>query len=293
MKPLTLLTLFAFLPLSLSAQAAALSPVIEHKDIVYARVSGLSLKLDLYLPREVETSPLLIWIHGGAWRSGSKENCPLAPMTKHGFAVASISYRLSPVAQFPAQAYDINAAIRFLRASSPHYGYDPKKFAIAGASAGGHLAALIATANGNPELEGDLGNHLDQSSDVQAAINLYGCGNFLTLLEQTPNEEKRQMRAQALTLLLGDIPARVPKLAALASPALHISDTSAPMLFIHGEEDIQMPFIQGKEFYEAYKASGIKTEFIPIAGAGHGGKAFYTSERQSQMAAFLIKAFGN
>lgn len=157
-------------------------------DIHYATVDGHELKLDLYLPKKVEKPPLIVWVHGGAWRSGSKDRMPLTDLVREGYAVASVDYRLSPVARFPAAIHDIKAAIRFLRATERDYGYDARKIAIAGASAGGHLVALVGTTNGHKELEGEVGDHGDhgdQSSDVQAIVSYYGASNFMTILNQS------------------------------------------------------------------------------------------------------------
>ena len=111
------------------------------KDIEFAVADGHSLKLDLYLPEKPQGSSLLVWIHGGGWRKGSREKCLLNWLPKHGYTVASISYRLSDVAKFPAQLHDCKAAVRWLRAHAPKYGYRTGKIAVAGASAGGHLQA--------------------------------------------------------------------------------------------------------------------------------------------------------
>ena len=122
------------------------------KDLEFAVVDGHSLKLDLYQPHQAEGSHLLVWIHGGGWRKGSKEKCLLRWLPKHGYTVASISYRLSNIAKFPAQLHDCKAAVRWLRANAGKYGYRVGNIAVAGASAGGHLSALMATTADNPEL---------------------------------------------------------------------------------------------------------------------------------------------
>ncbi len=106
----------------------------------------------------------------GAWHSGTKDNPP-DNLFKSGYAMASVEYRLSTEARFPAMIFDIKAAIRFLRSQSKHYGYRKDKITIWGSSAGGHLAALVGTINGNSKLEGTLGDYLDESSSVQAVID--------------------------------------------------------------------------------------------------------------------------
>ncbi|HEV8544304.1 MAG TPA: alpha/beta hydrolase, partial [Verrucomicrobiae bacterium] len=144
------------------------------KDIEYARIDSLSLKLDLYLPAASQRKPLIVWVHGGAWRSGSKAEMPLGELVKEGYPAASVEYRLSPVAKFPAQIHDIKAAIRFLRAKAQEFNIDATRMVIAGGSAGGHLAALVGVTNHDHELEGTIGGNLDQSSAVQGIISYFG-----------------------------------------------------------------------------------------------------------------------
>ena len=119
------------------------------KDIEFAVVQGQSLKLDLYLPEAPKGSGLVVWIHGGGWRKGNKGKCFITWLPEHGYTVASISYRFSGVAKFPAQLHDCKGAVRWLRAHAVKYGYNPKRVFVAGASAGGHLAALMATTSGH------------------------------------------------------------------------------------------------------------------------------------------------
>jgi acetyl esterase/lipase len=109
--------------------------------VVFADVGGTLLKLDLYLP-EAKKAPVIVYVHGGAWRSGNRSGIPLDGMVERGFAVASVDYRLSGVARFPAQIHDIKAAIRFLRAKAREFGYDAGRIVVSGSSAGAHLAAL-------------------------------------------------------------------------------------------------------------------------------------------------------
>ena len=141
------------------------------RDIEFAKVDGHSLKLDLYRPEGATSPPLIVWVHGGAWRAGSKNSMPLGELVKRGYAIASVDYRLSPVAKFPAQVHDCKAAIRFLRAKAKQYDFDASQIGIAGSSAGGHLVAEIGVTNGHPKLEGTVGAHLDQSSSVQAIVD--------------------------------------------------------------------------------------------------------------------------
>jgi acetyl esterase/lipase len=121
---------------------------IQH-DIEYARVGDLSLKLDLYMSQRKARAPLIVWVHGGAWRSGSKKSMPLTKLVEDGYPTASVDYRLSTQAKFPAQVHDIKAAIRFLRGHGEQWHLPTKNILVAGESAGGHLAALVGVSNPN------------------------------------------------------------------------------------------------------------------------------------------------
>jgi len=145
------LTLFVFFCGSMFA-ADAPAGYRKLADIPFAEVDGHRLALDLYLPDGKQGAPLVVFVHGGGWRRGSRNEMPLGGMAPAGFAFASVDYRLSPVAPFPAQAHDIKAAIRFLRAKQGEYGYDTTRIAIAGTSAGAHLALLVGVTNGHKEL---------------------------------------------------------------------------------------------------------------------------------------------
>lgn len=257
-------------------------------DIEYATTDEQRLLLDLYLPQGVKNPPLLVWIHGGAWRAGSKDNMPLTELVQNGFAVASVEYRLSPVAKFPAQIHDIKAAIRFLRGSAKTYGYHANKIGILGSSAGGHLVALMGVTNGNAQLEGTLGDFENESSSVQAIVDYFGPTNFMTILPQsTPHG--LSVRVPALQLLLGDRPEREPALAKLASPVFHVDDQAPPLLLIHGDQDPQVPINQSHELHGKYKQHKRDVAFEVIHGAAHGGPEFFDAEHMQLVETFLRK----
>jgi ankyrin repeat protein/acetyl esterase/lipase len=258
----------------------------EIKDVEFARVGQDPLQLDLYLPAKSRTPRLIVWVHGGAWRSGSRENMPLIALVQAGWAVASVDYRLSPISAFPAQVHDIKAAIRYLRANAERYGYDAKRIAIAGASAGGHLAALVGTTNGVPELEGTVGSHLGESSDVSAIVDYYGPTNFLTILKQsTPHG--LGVRIPALQLLLRAQPEDKPDLAKLASPVFHVDSKDPPLLLVHGDQDPQVPINQSHELQGRYNELGLPIQFEIIHGGAHGGPQFYDNQRLEIVRKFL------
>ena len=258
------------------------------KDIKFAEIDGHELRLDLYLPDAVDNPPLIVWVHGGAWRRGSKDRMPLTDLVREGYAIASVDYRLSPVAKFPAAIHDIKGALRFLRKNQDVYGFNARKIAIAGASAGGHLVALVGTTNGHKELEGAVGGNLEQSSDVQAIVSYYGASNFMTILSQsTPHG--LSVRVPALELFIGGRPEDAPDLARLASPVFHVDRNDPPLLLIHGDQDPQMPINQSHELHGKFRELGLIVRFEVVHGAAHGGKAFHDAQRTRLVKQFLAE----
>lgn len=255
------------------------------RGIPFAEVDGRELLLDLHMS-EGEPDGLIIWVHGGAWRSGTREGVDIAGMTRHGWAIASVDYRLSTEARFPAQVHDIKAAVRFLRANAGRFGCPPSRFVIAGSSAGGHLAALVGVTNGHAELEGGVGDHRDESSDVDAIIDLFGASNLATILEQS-TAYGFEVRAPALDLLLGGSPESVPDLTRLASPVAHVDRFDPPLLLWHGDEDPQMPLEQSKELRRAYESVGAFVSFRVMRGSAHGGPAFSDEAALARIDQFL------
>lgn len=288
-NPITLILLpFVLIALCLSAPAAPAEARVV-RDVEYARVGEHRLMLDLHLPPATDGKAhprLVVWVHGGAWRGGSRADMPLGALVEKGYAVASVDYRLTPVAPFPAQVHDIKAAIRFLRARQGEFGYDASRVAVAGNSAGGHLAALVGVTNGHKELEGDVGEHGHQSSEVQAIVSLYGMSNLATILAQsTPHGLK--VRVPALQLLLGGQPEEKPELARLASPVFHVDAKDPPLLLVHGDQDPQAPINQSHELHGKYAAAERPCVFHVVHGGKHGGKEFFDAERVELIRAFL------
>jgi len=290
MKPVIkshLLALAALFACLLLAPAAHAQGVRVLKDIPYAAVDGKTLGLDLYMPEGVPSPPLVVWVHGGAWTNGSKDSVPPF-FVKAGIATASIDFRQSTEAKFPAQVHDIKAAIRFLRASASQYGYTTGRIAISGSSSGGHLAALVGVTNGVAALEGKVGGHLGESSDVQAILDYYGPTNFMTILAQsTPHG--LSVRVPALNRLIGGRPEAVSELAKLASPVSHVDPADPPLFMLHGDQDPQVPINQSIELQGVYERAGLPVTFYVVHGAEHGGPEFFEPEPLKQAIAFLQK----
>jgi len=259
---------------------------VKTADIRYAVIDGRQLGLDLYMPNEVDNPPLLVWVHGGRWLHRTKEHVFTTALVGEGFAMASVDFRLSVDAPFPAQIHDIKAAIRFLRANATTYGYDATRIGIHGRSSGGHLTALVGVTNGNKELEGSVGGHLDQSSDVQAVVSYFGASNLTSILDQsTPFGVN--LRSAALALLLGGTLEQKMELAKLASPVFHVDATDPPLLLLHGDQDPQMPINQAHELHGVYKEHGLPVHFEVIHGAVHGSEEFFDPKRNALVTAFL------
>lgn len=259
----------------ISLMTPPLSAGSLQEDIEYAKIGDRSLKLDLHYPKQPDP-PLIVYVHGGGWASGSKADMPLAGLLREGFAVASVDYRLSGEARFPAQIHDIKAAIRFLRARHEELHIRTDRIFIAGSSAGGHLAALVGVTNGHPELEGKVGEHLDQSSAVQGIISFFGASNLRTILSQS-TERGLQMRVPALQRLLGGLPEETPELARLASPVFQVDAQDPPLLLIHGDADPQMPPEQSTELAQAYQKAGLKVRHVVLSGPSMAARSFTTA----------------
>lgn len=280
--------LAALAPAFTSAEAA--EPARHLTDIPYANVDGQTLALDLHLPAGITNPPLVVYAHGGAWRAGNKTDYPEF-LLANGFAVASVEFRQSTVARFPANTQDIKAAIRFLRARQKDYGYRTDRIAVAGTSSGGHLAALVGTTNGVRELEGSVGENPGESSAVQAVVSWYGASNFTTILAQS-TPFGLNVREPALKLLLGDLPDKAPELARLASPVAHVGAGDPPAILLHGNQDRQMPVNQLLELEAAYRRAGIAVETVIVDGAGHGDKLFNSGEPAERVVSFLRRTIG-
>ena len=257
------------------------------KDISFASVGENELKLDLYLPVEKPPGRLVVWIHGGGWSGGSKDWCNGIWLTDYGYAVASISYRLSGEAKFPAQIHDCKAAIRWLRANEDTFGYKAESIAVAGDSAGGHLALLLGTTAGHPDLEGSVGDFSQQSSAVQVIIDFFGASDFL--LRSVTQPSRANAPGSVVYNLLGGGADQLPEVARLASPVYHVDADDPPLLIFHGDADQTVLIDQSSRIFMAYRETGLPVEYFVLKGAGHGGSLFYEGGKRDIIKAFLEK----
>ncbi len=259
--------------------------VTVQRDLSYSELGHERQKLDLYLPAKASNPPLVVWIHGGGWQNGSKDRTPAIMLLSHGYAVASINYRLSSQAQFPAQIEDCKAAIRWLRAQAEHYGYDPKRIAAWGSSAGGHLVALLGVTGDQRDF--DRGGNLGVSSRVQAVVNFFGPAELLTMDAQSGANSKMKHNAPdspEAKLLGGPIQENKDK-AKRASPLHYITPDDAPMLIVHGDSDPLVPVQQSEMFHAALRKAGVDVSLYIVKGGGHGG--FNDPEVDRQVTGFL------
>lgn len=252
------------------------------RDLGYAKPDGKPLLLDLYLPEKASAGalPVVVWVHGGGWNKGSKDNCPAAWLAAEGFAVASINYRLSTDARWPAQIDDCHAALRWLRQHASEYKLDGLHVGIWGGSAGGHLVAVMGTRN-----------PADAADAVQAVCDWYGPSDLLTMPNNVPSE-KRSADALARSngaVLLGAAVKDVPDKAKDASALYHVSSDDPPFLIMHGDQDPQVPIEQSRRLYEALKAAGVPVTFEVVKGGGHGGPAFQTPQVKDIVKSFFEK----
>ncbi len=255
------------------------------KNLQYAEVDGKPLLLDLYLPEKPEGSPLVIWVHGGGWKGGSKQNCFVKWLSNFGYTVASINYRLVDIAKWPAQLHDCKGAIRWLRANAQTYGYNPDCVIAAGASAGGHLVALLGTTGDSEELEGNVGGNSEQSSRVQAVVDYYGATDFL-LRSRTQSWKVNKLGSVVYNLLGGPANQLVDK-AKQASAKFHVTPDDAPLLVFHGGKDTTVLMNQTDAIEEAYKKHNLPVTVYRLKDAGHGGFVFYSAENAKHLCEFL------
>lgn len=239
------------------------------RDVPYVKADADKAQvLDLFVPKSDKPLPLIVWIHGGAWRGGSKAQCAALPFLAKGYAVASVEYRMSQVATFPAQIHDCKAAIRWLRANAKQHNIDPERIGVWGSSAGGHLVALLGVTAGDKELDGSLGEHAAVSTRIKCVVDWFGPTNLSTMGSGGKIDHDSPNAPEAL-LIGGAVPQNRDK-AAKASPVTYVTQDDAPILIMHGDKDDVVPKTQSDEFHAALKKAGVDVTYKVVEGAGHG-----------------------
>jgi acetyl esterase/lipase len=259
-----------------------------YENISYANDTLKKHLLDIYLPPVKKLSyPLIVWIHGGAWMLNDK-HADMGYMTNtiklfmdNGYAVASIDYRYSTTAPFPAQIKDCNQAIEFLYENAAQYNIDDSKIALIGFSAGGHLASLIGLSNNN-HVKAFYPGKKEPKFKISLVLDFYGPSDFLTL-KGNDNKNPRN----PITLLLGGMVADLPDLAKEASPITYVDKDDPPFLIIQGEKDESVNPDQSVLLSKKLKKFGVKNELIIVPGAPHYGVMFDTKPIRDSVLAFL------
>jgi acetyl esterase/lipase len=237
------------------------------------------LRLDLYLPPVTRApAPLVVWIHGGAFMHGDPSALPplltrerlFTRLPLAGYAIASIEYRLSSEATFPAQLEDVQASIRWLRARAAELGIDPARVAVWGESAGGHLAAHAGVAGREVPATADV-EFADQPTHVAAVIDWYGPTDFAAMDRQAgPISRMNHDHPDSPESRLIGAPVQTrPDLVARADPAMQATPSAPPFLVMHGTRDGLVPFGQSQHLVDRLEELGVRVEFRPVDGADH------------------------
>ncbi len=247
--------------------------VTVHRDLVYATVGQRELPLDLYLPPSEQPLPVVIWIHGGGWRSGSKGSAgPARPLTGQGYAVVDVEYRLSGEAIFPAQIQDCKAAVRWVRANAKKYNLDADHIGVWGSSAGGHLAALLGTAGDVDDFETEA--NAGYSSRVQAVCDWFGPTDLLLMNKQAIAGSTLDHDApdSPESKLVGGPIQQQPftSLAQKANPIQYVSKDDPPFLIVHGDNDRLVSYRQSELLQAALTKAGVPSKLQIEPGADHG-----------------------
>ena len=262
-----------------------------YNNVPYAADTSQFHLLDIYLPANAsKTLPLVIWIHGGAWMLNDKyADMSYMKNTIHalldsGYALASIDYRYSTVAIFPAQAQDCNQAIQFLYDHAEQYNLDKNKFALMGFSAGGHLASLIGL-SGNNDVKNFYPAGKRPSFKIKTVLDFYGPSD-LVILAGAPDTSVNNER-NPVAILLGALPLKRPDLARVASPVTYIDKNDPPFLIVQGEKDESVPYTQSVILQSWLQLAAVKNDLIIVRGAPHYGPMFDTEDIRAKIFYFL------
>jgi arylsulfatase A len=259
-------------------------------NVTYARYGSRTLEMDLYRPKGAWGKlPAIVCIHGGGWAKGNRASHEKVAqaLAARGYVTATISYRLSGEAPFPAAIQDCKAAVRFLRANAKQYGIETAHIGAIGLSAGGHLTALLATSGGAQDLEGDGGN-ATYSSAIQAAVPMGAQTDLQS--PRTRGISALEDRGQVWRQFLGGTQEDQPASYRLASPRYHLDKKDPPCWFISGETDD--PSTHADAFRRRMKELGIRSDLTLLKDAPHPflGKQVWFDEMIEVADAFFGRA---
>lgn len=293
--------ILALMPRPGAAQSCELVPGVAYATYVDRAGATQPLLMDLLIPvGALDPTPVVMWVHGGGWRGGMRAPIPTraANLCARGYAIASIDYRLSIVAKWPAQIQDAKAAVRWLRAHADVYNLDPTRIAAWGNSAGGHLAAILATSGDvkastvgtvTVDLEGTIGGNLQHSSRVQAAVAWYPLIDFLQERFYPLTRDPEAASSYEGDLLGGGIQGRA-ELTATADPITYASADDPPLLTMHGTSDPTSPFNQSELLIDALTDHRVTARLYPVLGAQHAATYFDKTTHLEVVYAFLADA---
>ncbi|MEX0867511.1 MAG: alpha/beta hydrolase [Pirellulales bacterium] len=257
------------------------------RNLVYRTIDGASLKLDVYLPPNFDQDddaryPGVLYIHGGGWASGSKNNTPqvMQLLASHGYVVASINYRLAPKHTFPAQVEDARAALAWMAEHADDFQIDKQRLAVMGGSAGGHLALLVGL------MDSKTAGDEAPLPPVRAIVNIFGPTDLTT--GDWP-QSADSLLVQFMGGSLKDAPRRYQE----ASPVTYIDRDDPPVLTLHGTKDPLVPFRQAEILHDRLTAAGVDSQLEAIEGAGHGWGEPDLSRTLRMTVAFLDKHVKN
>lgn len=272
-------------------------------DVVYEQVStigyeNVAMKMDVLKPQRKEKMPAVVFVTGGGFIHANKDKYIQQRMqiADAGYVVASIQYRVAPTGRFPQPVEDVKAAIRYIKANAAKFNVDPDNVAVMGDSAGGYLSAMVGTSNGTKKF--DKGENLDQSSDVKAAVDIYGLSDLTRVGSDFSEEVQQKHKSAGATEALwvngspifggkdGGILAD-PDSAAAANPLNYITDKTAPFLLMHGTADQLVSPSQTEILHQALQAHGIESTRYEVTGAAHGGVYWVQPEVMQVVIDFL------
>ncbi|MDD1828505.1 alpha/beta hydrolase [Photobacterium sp. ZSDE20] len=291
MQKITKLLLLSFVGLS-AANANAVYTV--EKDILFKTVETREIKLDLYLPTTQANAdgkyPLLVWVHGGAWKRGTKDDIPtknpllLNSVLSEGYALASVDYRLSGEATFPKPVEDINDAINYLHDNASKYNLAADSLVMMGRSAGGHLAGLVGASN----TYGDISFYSKPNYQIAGVVSFFGPTD---LLELGNKGNRPTSKKSSVSRFLGDIPSEVPELATQASTTSYINSDAPPYIQFHGTLDKRVPLEQSQILKDVLDKYGIENKLFIEEGVGHSAPIFDTDKYVPHVIAFLERHY--
>lgn len=238
-------------------------------NITYAQRGDQALQLDVYGADTAQKKPALIFLHGGGWVGGSRKDMAFAAanLAPRGYVCFTVSYRLVKGDQnrYPAQIDDVQRAVRWIRAHADDYGVNPDKIGVLGASAGGHLAALLGTMDTRDNSDPELAKY---SSRVECVVDLYGPSDLTPALDPQNQELATPEQKALIGGFLGPLPENADNYRE-ASPVTHIDAKSAPFLIFHGAKDTLVPLAQSQLLDEKLKAAGVESRLVVFPNAGH------------------------